>query len=102
MKTRALVAMAVVGLGVAGLCLVRGEAVTPASASAVAPDDASAVLAATPPMGWNSWDGYGLTINEEQYRANVSWMVAHLKQYGWQYAVIDQDWFVANPTADGK
>lgn len=23
-------------------------------------------LAATPPMGWNSWDSYGLTITEAQ------------------------------------
>jgi hypothetical protein len=28
--------------------------------------------APTPPMGWNSWDSYGLTITEAEYRANVS------------------------------
>jgi hypothetical protein len=99
-------AWAAVGIGVVIVCCggyfsaVRWAAA--ATRAGGADDDASAVLAATPPMGWNSWDGYGLTINEEQYRANVMWMAAHLKQYGWQYAVIDQDWFVANPTADGK
>lgn len=56
------------------------------------------LLAATPPMGWNSWDSYAITINENQYKANADWEAAHLKKYGWQYAVIDMEWFVKNPT----
>ena len=28
-------------------------------------------LAPTPPMGWNSWDSFATTINEEQARANA-------------------------------
>ena len=28
-------------------------------------------LAPRPPMGWNSWDAYGLTITEQQFRDNV-------------------------------
>src|SRR5215470_13086730 len=60
------------------------------------------LLAPTPPMGWNSWDGYGTTINEEQFRANAKWMAEHLKAYGWQYAVIDMEWFVTNPTPEGN
>jgi hypothetical protein len=56
-------------------------------------------LAATPPMGWNSWDSYGFTINEEQFRANAQ-VLASLEQYGWKYAVIDEGWYMANP--DGK
>ena len=30
--------------------------------------------AGSPPMGWNSWDGYGTTINEEQVKANADWL----------------------------
>ena len=56
-------------------------------------------LAATPPMGWNSWDAYGLTIDEAQFRANVS-VLAELKQYGWQYAVIDEGWYLQDPFAN--
>lgn len=56
-------------------------------------------VALTPPMGWNSWDSYGLTINEEQFRANAE-VLASLAQYGWKYAVIDEGWYMANP--DGK
>src|SRR5215471_19876645 len=36
-----------------------------------AADAGTRVLAAKPPMGWNSWDGYGTTLNEEQFKANV-------------------------------
>jgi len=50
-------------------------------------------------MGWNSWDAYGLTIDESQYRDNVK-VLASLKQYGWQYAVIDEGWYMQDPFAD--
>lgn len=53
-------------------------------------------------MGWNSWDGYGTTINETQFKANAEWLARHLKQYGWQYVVIDMEWFVENPMAEGN
>ena len=59
-------------------------------------------LAATPPMGWNSWDSYGLTISEAEYKANADWMAKHLKQFGWQYAVVDEGWYLQNPESGGK
>jgi hypothetical protein len=52
--------------------------------------------APTPPMGWNSWDAYGLTIDEADFKANTS-VLAGLKQYGWQYAVIDEGWYMQDP-----
>src|ERR1700744_5316980 len=55
--------------------------------------------AATPPMGWNSWDAYGLTITEPQFRANVAVLRDKLKPYGYDYAVIDEGWFFFNPEA---
>ncbi len=54
-------------------------------------------LAPTPPMGWNSWDAYGITVREAEIRANAQWMAQHLKPYGWQYVVVDMEWFVENP-----
>ncbi len=54
-------------------------------------------VAATPPLGWNSWDSYGLTITEAQFRANVEVLKAKLAPVGWQYAVIDEGWFLVNP-----
>ena len=29
-------------------------------------------------------------------------MSEHLKAFGWEYVVVDMQWFVANPTADGN
>jgi alpha-galactosidase len=61
-----------------------------------------AVAQSTPPMGWNSWDSYATTINEQQFRGQAGYMAAHLKSFGWQYVVIDEEWFVANPKAEGN
>jgi len=60
------------------------------------------ILAETPPMGWNSWDGYGTTVNEAQVKANAKWVADHLKEFGWQYVVVDMEWFVTNPIAEGN
>jgi len=48
-------------------------------------------------MGWNSWDSYGLTITEAQFRGNVDVEAARLKSAGFQYAVVDEGWYLANP-----
>jgi len=53
--------------------------------------------AARPPMGWNSWDAYGLTITEPQFRDNVKVLKTKLLPFGWNYAVIDEGWFFENP-----
>jgi alpha-galactosidase len=58
---------------------------------------AAAKVAPTPPMGWNSWDAYGLTITELQFRENVQVLTTQLKPLGWNYAVIDEGWFFYNP-----
>jgi hypothetical protein len=57
----------------------------------------SRVVAPTPPMGWNSWDSYGLRINEQQFRENVEAMATKLKPFGYTYAVIDEGWYMVNP-----
>lgn len=54
-------------------------------------------LAPRPPMGWNSWDAYGLTITEPQFRDDVNVLATTLKPFGWEYAVIDEGWFLKNP-----
>lgn len=46
-----------------------------------------------PPMGWNSYDYYDTTVNEEQVRANAEYMAEHLKEYGWEYVVVDIAWY---------
>jgi hypothetical protein len=61
--------------------------------------EAQALLAATPPMGWNSWDAYGETVGESDIKANAAWMAKHLKAYGWEYVVVDSGWYVTNHSA---
>jgi alpha-galactosidase len=58
-------------------------------------------LAASPPMGWNSWDAYGFTLDEEQFKANAT-VMASLVQYGWKYVVIDEGWYMANPSGHNR
>jgi hypothetical protein len=48
-------------------------------------------------MGWNSWDAYGLSINEDQFLENAKVLASKLLPYGWRYAVIDEGWFLRNP-----
>jgi alpha-galactosidase len=84
--------------------MVCGAAIVLRGSSASAPretrsgTDSAGQLAPTPPMGWNSWDSYGTSIDEKQFRANASWMTEHLKSFGWQYVVIDEGWYLVNPT----
>lgn len=50
-------------------------------------------FAKTPPMGWNSYDYYDTTVNEAQVRANAEYMAEHLKEFGWEYIVVDIQWY---------
>ena len=75
------------------------SALLPAAAQQLAPRDNAKLVAPTPPMGWNSWDSYSENVTEAQVRANADWMAEHLKQFGWQYVVIDEGWYVTNPGA---
>ncbi len=52
----------------------------------------------TPPMGWNSWDCYGPAVTEEIVRKNAAFMAEYLKPYGWEYIVVDIQWY--EPEAD--
>ena len=55
------------------------------------------MLAQHPPMGWNSWDCYGAAVTEAAVRQNADYIAAHLKPFGWEYVVVDIQWY--QPTA---
>ena len=55
-------------------------------------------VAKRPPMGWNSWDCYGASVDEETLLGNARYMADNLKEYGWEYVVCDIQW--SEPTAD--
>ncbi len=50
-------------------------------------------FAVNPPMGWNSYDYYDTTVNEEQIKANADYMAKHLRPYGWEYVIVDIEWY---------
>ena len=70
-----------------------------ATATAAPPAKDFHQWAATPPMGWNSWDGFGTTVTETQIRQQADFMAARLKAHGWQYITVDIQWY--QPTAKG-
>ncbi|MBZ2200777.1 MAG: glycoside hydrolase family 27 protein [Lentilactobacillus hilgardii] len=57
-------------------------------------------FAKVPPKGWNSWDGYGASVREDEVKRNADYMSQHLKQFGWQYITVDIQWY--EPSADSS
>jgi hypothetical protein len=44
-------------------------------------------------MGWNSWDCFGTTVTEGQVLQQADAMATLLKAHGWQYIVVDIQWY---------
>lgn len=59
------------------------------------------MLAPTPPMGWNSWDSFGPTVRESEVKANADAMASKLAKFGWQYVVVDIEWYQPKARAHG-
>ncbi len=51
------------------------------------------MMVSTPPMGWNSWDCYGASVTEEEVKRNADYMAKNLKPFGWEYIVVDIQWY---------
>jgi len=51
-------------------------------------------LAKQPPLGWNSWNCYGIAVTEAQVRENADYMAKHLKPHGWEYIIVDLGWYL--------
>ena len=50
-------------------------------------------MARTPPMGWNSWNAFGLNINSAIVKTVADSLVSKgLAAAGYQYIVIDDGW----------
>lgn len=65
----------------------RGEAARPLRI-AVGPR-----IALTPPLGWNSWNCYAATVDQQKVLATAQAMVDKgLKDHGWTYVNIDDAW----------
>ncbi|GAJ11976.1 unnamed protein product, partial [marine sediment metagenome] len=63
------------------------------SCNSKAPETKPVKLAQTPPMGWNSFNSYGVYLHEEAAMANLEAFAKKLKPHGYEYFVIDAGWF---------
>ena len=59
-------------------------------------------IALTPSMGWNSWNCWGLSVNDEKVRDAARMMNEKLHAYGWEYVNIDDGWEAASRTKQGE
>lgn len=60
-------------------------------------------LCLTPPMGWNSWNCWGLSVSEEKVKASAEAMVnSGLIDHGWTYMNIDDGWEGPKRNEDGE
>ncbi len=50
-------------------------------------------LALTPPMGWNSYDGFGDDVTQAEVLANAHYVAEHLQPVGWDTVVVDFRWY---------
>ena len=68
-------------IGIAALILAVGCAPKPTT------------LAPKPPLGWNSFNSYGVYLHEEAAYANLEAMAELLEPHGYEFFVIDNGWF---------
>lgn len=59
-------------------------------------------ISLTPPMGWNSWNCWGLQINEQKVKDAADFMNRNLIGHGWTYINIDDGWEAKDRAADGQ
>ena len=60
-------------------------------------------LALTPPMGWNSWNTFGVRINEQLIRNTADILVSSgMKDAGYEYIVVDDGWEAMKRDAMGN
>lgn len=107
---RLLVVMVLI-LGVTGCCK-PASAITPTSTATTSPSPAptqtaTAIpmfdrLARTPPMGWNSFNHFGCSINDDLVRETADAMVSSgMSSAGYQYVIIDDCWMAPTRDANG-
>ena len=60
------------------------------------------VIGLTPALGWNSWNAFGLTVNDDKVRVAAKTMVTKLAAHGWSYINIDDGWEAAQRLPGGE
>ena len=61
------------------------------------------LLALTPPMGWNSWNCWGLTVDQDKVVASAKvYAQKGLARHGWTYINIDDGWEIPGKSTAPK
>ena len=61
------------------------------------------LLALTPPMGWNSWNAWGLSVSDARVRSSAKALIdKSLINHGWNYVNIDDGWEAEKRAANGE
>jgi hypothetical protein len=56
----------------------------------------------TPALGWNSWNAWGLSVDDKKVRISAKAMADRLSAHGWAYINIDDGWEAEQRLPDGK
>ncbi|HEV2482998.1 MAG TPA: putative Ig domain-containing protein [Puia sp.] len=56
----------------------------------------------TPVLGWNSWNAWGLSVDDKKVRVSAREMADQLSAHGWAYINIDDGWEAPKRSADGQ
>jgi hypothetical protein len=59
-------------------------------------------VAPSPPMGWNSYNCFGASVEESEVKENAAYMAQKLKAFGWQYVVVDFCWSYPHPPGSSQ
>jgi len=60
------------------------------------------LIGLTPVLGWNSWNAWGLSVDDKKVRVSAREMADQLSAHGWAYINIDDGWEAPNRGADGQ
>ncbi|MCR8561776.1 putative Ig domain-containing protein [Mucilaginibacter sp. BJC16-A38] len=60
------------------------------------------IIGLTPALGWNSWNAFGLSVNDERVRTAARTMIEKLSAHGWNYVNIDDGWEAEQRAASGE
>jgi len=60
-------------------------------------------LAATPPLGWNSWNAFSCEVTEADIHAAADALVdTGLREAGYEYVVVDDCWMAGETDSEGR
>jgi len=59
------------------------------------------LIGLTPALGWNSWNAFGLSVNDKRVKVAANQMADKLSSHGWMYINIDDGWEAPARNPDG-